>query len=206
MRQHRERARHSAGPLFRSLAFWFLILTLLGLLVRTGLRQYQDQQRRAEAWRKVGSCEALGDSPTVTCTGVNLIALALPPALAVCRDMNPCTVNVNVEAVPAFTAALNEVVAQGLSAHITQFGTVNRRRCKDAISGSFIPDCISKHSYGIAVDTRNFTDNANWDAVVEQEPEVLDVVKIFQGNGFIWGGTFGSNFDPQHFEWEPGSS
>ena len=204
MRQHRERARHSAGPLFRSLAFWFLILTQLGLLVRTGLRQYQDQQRRAEAWRKVGSCEALGDSPTVICTGVILTSMALPPTLGVCRALNPCTVNLNAEAVPAFTAALNEVVAEGLSAHITQFGTVNRRRCKDAISGTYVPNCISKHSYGIAVDTRNFSDNANWDAVVTREPEVLDVVKIFQRHGFIWGGTFGSNFDPQHFEWEPG--
>jgi hypothetical protein len=113
---------------------------------------------------------------------------------------------VNAQAVPAFTAALNEVVAAGLSAHITQFGTVNRRRCKDATTAAYIPNCISKHSYGIAVDIRNFADNANWDALVAREPEVLAVVKIFQQHGFIWGGTFGSNFDPQHLEWEPGGS
>jgi hypothetical protein len=120
--------------------------------------------------------------------------------------MNPCEAKVNAEAVPAFTAALQEVVAEGLSAHITQFGTVNRRRCKDALTGQYIPNCISKHSYGIAVDTRTFADNAKWDAVVSREPQVLKVIKIFQDNGFRWGGTFGSNFDPQHLEWEPGRS
>jgi hypothetical protein len=183
-----------------------LIFALVWLLVTSGLHRYQTQLRRAEAWRKVGSCETVGNSPVVSCTGVTLTTLALPPSLAVCVAIDPCEVDVNVEAVPAFTAALNEVVAAGLSAHITQFGTVNRRRCKDARTAAFIPNCISKHSYGIAVDTRNFNDNANWDAVVAREPEVLEVVKIFRRNGFKWGGTFGSNFDPQHLEWEPGRS
>jgi D-alanyl-D-alanine carboxypeptidase len=142
----------------------------------------------------------------VTCTGVTLTAISLPPSLAVCRSLNPCVANINIEALPAFTAAIGEVVTTGLSAHITQFGTVNKRRCKDARTGGYIPNCISKHSYGIAVDTRSFADNANWDSVVEREPGVLEVVKIFERNGFIWGGTFRSNFDPQHFEWEPGRS
>lgn len=172
--------------------------------MRTGLTQYHDKQRRDEAWRRVGRCEALGDSSTVVCTGVRLVSITLPSTLGVCRAANPCEANVNYEAVDAFTFALQEVVAAGLSAHITQFGTVSRRRCKDSLTGEFIPNCISKHSYGIAVDTRNFTDNANWDAVVTREPEVLEVVKIFERNGFRWGGTFGANFDPQHFEWEPG--
>jgi hypothetical protein len=206
LRQHKKRARRSAGPLFRSALFWLFILTLLALLAATGFRRYLDQARRAEAWRKVGSCKAVGDSPTVNCTGVTLTTITLPPSLNVCRALNPCEANVNVQAAPAFTTALQEVVAMGLSAHITQFGTVNRRRCKDAITGGYIANCISKHSYGIAVDTRNFTDNANWDAVVAQEPEVLEVIKIFQRNGFAWGGDFGSNFDPQHLEWEPGRS
>lgn len=206
IRRHRKRARHSAGPFFRSALFWLFILTLLALVAATGLRQYLDQQRRAEAWRKVGSCTAVGDSPTVTCTGVTITTIALPPSLGVCRAIEPCEANVNVEAAPAFSAALREVVATGLSAHITQFGTVNRRRCKDAITGGYIANCISKHSYGIAVDIRNFADNGNWDAVVAREPQVLEVVKIFQRNGFAWGGDFGSNFDPQHLEWEPGRS
>jgi D-alanyl-D-alanine carboxypeptidase len=200
LRQSQRRARHSAGSLFRSLVFWFLILMLFVLLVVTGLGEYRAQQRRTEAWRKVGSCEAVGDSPVVTCSGVTLTTITLPSSLTVCASLDPCEANVNVEAVPAFTAALNEVVAAGLSAHITQFGTVNRRRCKDARTAAFIPNCISKH------DTRNFNDNANWDAVVAREPEVLEVVKIFRRNGFKWGGTFGSNFDPQHLEWEPGRS
>ena len=206
LRQHKKRARHSAGSLFRSLVFWLLIVTLLGLLTRTGLHRFQAQQRRAAAWRKVGSCKVVGDSPVVSCVGVVLTSIALPPSLAVCGAVNPCEAQVNVEAVPAFTAALREVVTAGLSAHITQFGTVNRRRCKDAVTAEYIPNCISKHSYGIAVDTRSFSDNANWDSVVVNEPEVLEVVKIFERNGFKWGGTFGSNFDPQHLEWEPGRS
>ncbi len=120
--------------------------------------------------------------------------------------MNPCVANINTEALPAFTAALGELVARGLSAHITKFGTVNKRRCKDAITGGYIPNCISKHSYGIAVDIRNFTDNGNWEAVVDAEPGLLEVIEVFERNGFKWGGTFRSNFDPQHFEWEPGRS
>jgi hypothetical protein len=206
LRRHKERARHSAGSLFRSLLFWLLIVTLLGLLTRTGLHRYQTQQRRAAAWRKVGSCKAIDESPAVSCVGVVLTVLALPPSLAVCKTIDPCEAQVNVEAVPAFTTALREVVVAGLSAHITQFGTVNRRRCKDAVTAKYIPNCISKHSYGIAVDTRSFSDNADWDAVVANEPEVLEVVKIFKKNGFKWGGTFGSHFDPQHLEWEPGRS
>jgi hypothetical protein len=180
-----------------------LALLILCALIVIGWMQYRDRQRLAELWRRVGSCEAVGDSPRVVCSGVRLTTITLPESFNICRRLNPCVAKVNVEAAPAFRGALREIVQQGVGAQITDFGTVNRRRCKDARTGEFLANCISKHSYGIAVDVRSFADNANWKAVVRQEPEVLDVVRIFRSYGFRWGGTFQNNFDPQHFEWEP---
>ena len=95
-----------------------------------------------------------------------------------------------------------EVATQGLGKFVTQFNTLNRRRCKDARTAAWKPNCISKHSYGIAVDIRPFDDNKNWNAVVKRDPGVAEVVQIFRNNGFRWGGTF-ANYDPQHLEWLP---
>jgi hypothetical protein len=173
---------------------------LLAIVVRAGL----EQRRRDAAWRRVGSCSAAGTSPVVSCDGVHLRALVLPSALKVCRHMHPCTAKLNIEAIPSYEAALRDVVSAGLGPYVTVFDTVNRRRCKDALTGSFIAGCISKHSYGIAVDFRPFDNNARWNEIVSAHPQVLEVIAIFKRHGFRWGGTFQGNFDPQHLEWVPG--
>lgn len=180
-----------------------LLAAILAVLLWQGWQVYAENQRERAAWRRVGSCEPVGATETVTCTGVHLVDLVLPPEIGSCRDAGICTVKVNREALQAFRAALREVVAQELGEFIPQFQTVNKRRCRDALSGSWIPNCVSKHSYGIAVDFRPFEDNANWEAVVDRDPGIADVVAIFRKAGFRWGGTF-DNFDPQHLEWIPG--
>ena len=163
---------------------------------------------RHRAWDRIGSCAADGESTAVSCSGVALVDVVLPDAFAACTEIRPlnagaCTVQVNREVYDRFTAAVAEVDAAGLGRHVTSFGTVNRRRCKDAITGAFIPGCISKHSYGLAADVRSFGDNAKWDEVVEREPGVQRMIDIFRSNGFTWGMSFRSNPDPQHVEWTP---
>jgi DNA-binding transcriptional regulator YdaS (Cro superfamily) len=179
----------------------FLAL-LLGVLAVTAWNEWSAWRRETAAWRRVGKC-ATDASGTVSCRGVHLVDLALPPDAAAC-GLGPCTAKVNVEAVADFRAALDEAVGAGLGPAIVQFSTVNRRPCRRAITGAVIPGCVSKHSYGIAVDFRPFADNARWESVVDHDPAVGEVVDVFRRHGFRWGGTFRSNFDPQHLEWIPG--
>lgn len=180
-----------------------LLAGILLVLMWQAWRVFEDNRRERAAWKRVGTCNAVGATEKVVCSGVTLVKLSLPKKIAACRDNNLCEVDVNREAVPAFEAALTEVVEADLGSFVPEFQTLNRRRCKDAITGNWIPDCVSKHSYGIAVDFRPFTDNANWEQVTDSEPGILDVVAIFRKHGFRWGGTFASNYDPQHLEWIP---
>jgi hypothetical protein len=180
-----------------------LLAAILVVLAWQGWRVWQEDRRERAAWKRVGTCETVGVSDRVTCTGVNLVPLAIPQEISACAVEGQCSVEVNREAVPAFRAAIAEIVDAGLGSSVTQFQTVNRRRCKDAITAEWIPNCVSKHSYGIAVDFRSFTDNARWDEVIDGDPGVTEVVDIFRRQGFRWGGTFTSNYDPQHLEWIP---
>jgi D-alanyl-D-alanine carboxypeptidase len=165
-------------------------------------RVLEQQRREAAAWRRVGSCKGVGDSNLVECTGVKLVDLAVSPKIASCGRFGYCTVKINREAKPAFESALAEIVRADVGSSVTKFETVNRRRCRNAITGAWIAGCVSKHSYGIAVDFRPFADNANWEQVTDRDPGVSEVVKIFRSHGFRWGGTF-DNYDPQHLEWIP---
>jgi hypothetical protein len=137
-----------------------------------------------------------------------LVDLRLPRSFAACDEIvrvtgAGCTVKVNREVHDRFAAAVAEVDEAGLGQHVTSFGTVNRRRCKDALTGEFIEGCISKHSYGLAADLRSFGDNSRWDAVIRDQPGVQAMVDIFRSHGFTWGMSFQSNPDPQHVEWTP---
>jgi hypothetical protein len=196
------RRRQQGNPLAVGLSA-LLLAAILGVLLWQGWRVFDENRRERAAWKRVGTCSAVGTSDTVECTGVMLVALSLPKAIAACGVGDLCEVEVNREALPAFQSALAEVVNSDLGAFVPQFQTVNRRRCKDAITADWIPDCISKHSYGIAVDFRPFSDNANWAQITDTEPGIADVVAIFRRHGFRWGGTFSNNYDPQHLEWIP---
>ena len=185
-----------------------LLVLLVGATTWFGFQEWNAQRREAAAWRRVGSCAAADStSPTVTCVGVTLVDLTLPRRFAACAEilnrLPTCTVSVNAEALNSFQAAIAEIDTAGLGRHVTEFQTVNRRRCKSASTGSYIAGCISKHSYGIAVDIRPFADNVRWNSVVAEEPGLTEIVAIFKRHGFRWGMEFAGNPDPQHFEWIP---
>lgn len=79
-------------------------------------------------------------------------------------------------------------------------GTFNYR----VISGTSL---LSAHSFGIAIDlASDKRDYWKW-ATREQGQKRLDfypreVVKVFENNGFVWGGKWG-HFDILHFEYRP---
>lgn len=195
-------SRQASAAVIVSAAILAAVLAALGLTVWNEL---QANRRVAAAWRRVGHCAPVGTTNEVTCTGVHLVVVTLPPSIGACADGGVCRVKVNREAAPAFQGALAEVADAELGPAVTQFQTVNRRRCRDAVTGAWIPGCVSKHSYGIAVDFRPADDNVRWESVTDRDPRIMEVVAIFQRYGFRWGGTFQSNVDPQHLEWQPGS-
>ena len=152
---------------------------------------------------KVGNCVIISASAgSVSCTGLQLTTVRLPDSFAVCHIDHHCSATVNAAAANAFQNAIDEVAAKGLGGSVTQFGTYAPRACHaGSASGSVGSGCISKHSYGLAVDFRPWIDNSNWDSVVAKDPGVMKVVRIFQSHGFYWGGLFSGNYDPQHLEW-----
>lgn len=96
--------------------------------------------------------------------------------------------------------------------HLTKFlsnpgGTFNWRK----ISGT---DRISTHSFGITIDInvkysnywqwdyRNWTDLNPKDTLRYQNSIPLEIVKVFEQNGFIWGGRW-YHYDTMHFEYRP---
>ncbi len=186
-------------------------VVMVGLVAMGGwlLIRYQSQQSRVAAeWKRIGSCSPVDrTSDTVNCRGVTLIEVSLPRRFAACDVImlthSTCSVPVNVEAAPAFRRAIEQIDAADLGRVVTRFQTVNRRRCKHAVTGRYIAGCVSKHSYGIAADIRPFADNARWPSVVAAEPDITKVIKIFERNGFTWGMHFANNPDPQHVEWTP---
>jgi hypothetical protein len=185
-----------------------LVIATVAVLGVTAVAVSRDIARKraaAAAFRRLGMCEVVNSTDgTVACAGLALVSLRLPSSFAVCQSRDDsCVVTIHEHARPAFASAVAEIDERGLGRHITRFGTVNQRMCRDALTGGWREGCISRHSYGIAADIRDFADNANWDAVRQREPEVDQVIDIFRRHGFRWGGTFRSNFDPQHVEWIP---
>jgi hypothetical protein len=187
-----------------------IVVCLVGLMIWAIASPGRAELRRRQEWKRIGSCRAVNStSPSVTCRGVTLVQLQLPRSFAACpaiRAANPngiCEVPVNKRVYQRFADAVHQIDAEGLGKYVTTFGTVNRRRCKNAVTGGYIKGCISKHSYGLAADIREFHDNANWAQVVRSEPKVQRVIDIFIAYGFRWGRNFSSNPDPQHVEWTP---
>lgn len=89
---------------------------------------------------------------------------------------------------PQLRAALNDVVAQGLSAKVYQTaGCFNAR----FIAGS---TRLSNHAFGMAIDINSLENGRGIRG--QMDPSV---VKIFEKWGFAWGGTW-KYTDPMHFE------
>ena len=97
-------------------------------------------------------------------------------------------VTCNTGMLPQLRAALNDVVAQGLSKYVYQTaGCYNAR----FIAGS---TRLSNHAFGLAIDL-NSAENGRGTRG-QMNPSV---VKIFEKWGFAWGGTW-KYTDPMHFE------
>lgn len=72
-------------------------------------------------------------------------------------------------------------------------------------------DRQSAHSYGIAIDINiEYSDYWLWsnsnstemDTLVYKNRIPLDIVKVFENHGFIWGGRW-YHYDTMHFEYRP---
>ncbi|RJS45844.1 M15 family peptidase [Nocardioides cavernaquae] len=97
-------------------------------------------------------------------------------------------VTCNTAMLPQLRAALNDVVAQGLSEHVYQTaGCFNAR----FIAGS---TRLSNHAFGMAIDLNSLENGRGIRG--QMNPSV---VKIFEKWGFAWGGTW-KYTDPMHFE------
>lgn len=98
------------------------------------------------------------------------------------------SVTCNTGMLPQLRAALNDVVAQGLSKYVYQTaGCYNAR----FIAGS---TRLSNHAFGMAIDI-NSAENGRGGRG-QMNPSV---VRIFEKWGFAWGGTW-KYTDPMHFE------
>jgi D-alanyl-D-alanine carboxypeptidase len=129
----------------------------------------------------------------VTCPSVRLAKLRLPASFGVGRRR---TVAVNTVALEVFRRVVRAIDRAGLGPRIKQFQTVNRRQCKSARTGKFIPGCVSLHSWGLAVDINPGKLNAT-----KNGQPLAGVRKIFVAHGFVWGKTFKHNVDPPHFQY-----
>jgi hypothetical protein len=76
-------------------------------------------------------------------------------------------------------------------------GTFNYRK----IAGT---NRMSTHSYGIAIDINtDYSDYWQWDKAMKYKNKIpIEVVKIFEKYGFIWGGKW-YHYDTMHFEYRP---
>lgn len=76
-------------------------------------------------------------------------------------------------------------------------GTYNYRVIKDT-------DRLSAHSYGIAIDINvKYSSYWKWDKTYNYRNLIpYQIVKIFEDNGFIWGGKW-YHYDTMHFEYRP---
>jgi D-alanyl-D-alanine carboxypeptidase len=160
-------------------------------LRRRGLPAVLPQAQIRKGGTAYGRCTARQGK--VTCPTVRLASLRLPASFGVGRRR---TVPVNAVTLAAFRRVVTAIDRAGLGPRIKQFQTLNRRQCKSARTGRFIPGCVSLHSWGIAVDINPGRLNATTDG----QP-LAGVRKIFISYGFVWGRTFKSNVDPPHFQY-----
>lgn len=79
----------------------------------------------------------------------------------------------------------------------TTAGTYNWRVIKDT-------NRLSAHSFGIAIDINvEYSSYWKWDKVYKYRNRIpYEIVKIFEDNGFIWGGKW-YHYDTMHFEYRP---
>ena len=92
---------------------------------------------------------------------------------------------------PIFKKVFQDVVTYGVAKHIKTYGGCYNYRPKRGQSN------LSTHTWGIAIDLNPETNGLG------VSPDLnLDLVKVFEDNGFIWGGRWvGRNVDGMHFQY-----
>jgi hypothetical protein len=110
------------------------------------------------------------------------------------------TVNGVAEALAAVLRALDQMPAEFVKFLVPNGGTYI---CRD-IAGS---NLRSAHAYGAAIDINtDHTDywrwSANRQAPVWKNRIPVEIVRLFEQHGFIWGGAW-YHFDTMHFEYRP---
>jgi hypothetical protein len=114
--------------------------------------------------------------------------------------------NISNKAASSLQATMNEVLTLSQS-------NQNVRKCFLPCSGTFNYRVISgtsrlsPHAFGIAIDlASDKRDYWKWASKEAGEKRLAsyssDLVKIFENNGFVWGGKW-SHFDILHFEYRP---
>ncbi|MGC2220702.1 MAG: M15 family metallopeptidase [Pseudolabrys sp.] len=110
-------------------------------------------------------------------------------------------VNGVVSAFENVSRELDEMPDQFVKYLVPTGGTYNCRR----IAGS---RARSMHAYGAAIDiSTKFADYWRWDSTDWTQPRwrnriPIEIVRIFEKQGFIWGG-YWYHFDTMHFEYRP---
>jgi D-alanyl-D-alanine carboxypeptidase len=110
------------------------------------------------------------------------------------------TVNGVAEALAEVSRALDQLPAEFVKFLIPNDGTYN---CRD-IAGT---NMRSAHAYGAAIDINTkYTDywrwSANPQAPIWKNRIPVEIVRLFEQHGFIWGG-YWYHFDTMHFEYRP---
>lgn len=101
----------------------------------------------------------------------------------------------NAAAYEAFRQVVEHIDRDGYGPLIKQFETTVERQCR-YMRGGWIPNCISNHSWGNAVDINNVDRNRKNFAKA-----IAPVAAIFESHNFIWGKYFNDNPDPPHFQY-----
>ena len=91
-------------------------------------------------------------------------------------------------------SVFDEILKSGLVEDATEYGGCYNFR---AIRG--MPRFISTHTWGIAIDL-----NPSANPLGGEADQNEDVVAIFKGHGFTWGGEFINRKDPMHFQFASG--
>lgn len=94
--------------------------------------------------------------------------------------------------VSVITTVCNKLVSEGLQTLITTFGGCYAFRAQRRSHNK-----LSAHAWGIALDINPETNELGTEGNMDPR-----IVKIFEDNGFYWGGNFlGIHRDPMHFQY-----
>jgi hypothetical protein len=111
------------------------------------------------------------------------------------------TITVHTKLAGVFTGVYEQIFRAGLWSVVEPFSGAY---CFRLIRGG---ESLSMHAFGAAVDhdsARNPLGAATSDCRFGNTPEGRDVVKIFERNGFMWGGRFQNRKDGMHFQYGSG--